>query len=115
MRSALSLSLLFSVFTLFGCGSKQLVSEQRDYERGVVVVETNVDSTISFNGGAQTNVRADSPDPLTVVPGTYAVELRAPGYLPRRYDLRVDAGQWIRIRAEMWPIVEEVDGQDSNF
>ena len=95
-----------------GCASKQVVSMERDYDRGVVVVETNVDSMITFNGGAQANVRANSPDHLTVIPGTYAVELRAPGYLPRRYDLRVEAGEWIRIRAEMWPIVQEIDDAD---
>lgn len=98
-----------------GCATKQVVSEERHYERGVVVVESNVDVTISFNGGALAPVRANSPDPLTVIPGTYAVEVKAPGYLTRRYDLRVDSGEWIRIRAEMWPAVDEIDGDEGKF
>lgn len=111
----LSISMILGVVGLTACATKQVVTTERYYERGVVVVETNVDSTISFNGGALAEVRADSPDPLTVVPGTYAVEIRAPGYLTRRYDLRVDAGEWVRIRAELWPAIEELDGEHTAF
>lgn len=77
--------------------------------RGIVVIETNVDARAVIDGGAPTPLPAGKPTAIPTPVGMHALEVSAEGYLPRRFDLKVNAGEQASLRIELWPLVEELD------
>lgn len=55
-------------------------------------------------------VRGDEVWRVEVAPGVSRVEVRADGFLTRRYDAVVAAGDVWSVQVELWPIVDELDG-----
>lgn len=51
---------------------------------------------------------------MDVAPGVWRVEVSASGYLTRRYEAAVDAGDIWSVTVELWPTVPEVDGEDAD-
>lgn len=106
LRQLFVAGLLLSVT---GCAASSATSSRHDGSRGIVVIETDVDATATFSGGAPHPLQAATPSAIPTVPGTYALAIESEGYLTRRYDLRVNPNEEVRIRLEMWPVVEELD------
>lgn len=91
------------------CTQLNAPTSQGDASRGIVVIETDVDAVARFSDGAPNAIKAGTPTPIPVKPGMYALAIEAEGYLTRRYDLRVNPNEEVRIQLEMWPEVDEID------
>lgn len=100
----LAVSLLLTV----GCAVSN-VSSRADGGRGIVIFESDVDAYATFSGGAPVPIQGGEYNAVPMAPGYYALAVESEGYLPRRYDLQVNANEEVRIRIEMWPEVEEID------
>ena len=55
---------------------------------------------------------AEAARHFDVVPGTWRVSVSADGYLTRRYESTVGAGDVWSVDVELWPTLDELDGSD---
>ena len=106
----LAFTVLFAL-TLFGCAATSATSSG-DSSAGIVVVETDVDAFLTIGGGAPVPLQGGEYNAVPMSPGYYTMSIESEGYLTRRYDLRVNPNEEVRIRLAMWPTVEELDLED---
>lgn len=109
MRRRLLLPTLSILLIASACTSTVPAHHPSHLVRGIVVLETNVDAAAVIDGGAPTALRAGKPTAIPTPAGMHALEVTAEGYLPRRFDLKVNEGEQASIKIELWPLVEELD------
>lgn len=104
--------MLFAVFVAVGCsgfGTVSTTNPTADNYAALAVEVTPVDAVLVVDEAARARLDANTPRVVLIESGVRRVEILAEGYLSRRYDIEVEAGEEYVLEVELWPEVEEVD------
>lgn len=105
-------AVLFAVFLAFGCsgfGTVSTTNPTADSYAALAVEVTPVDAVLVVDEAARARLDANTPRVVLIESGVRRVEILAEGYLSRRFDIEVEAGEEYVLEVELWPEVEEVD------
>lgn len=100
-----------AVLMCVGCARSQAVPMAETGPQGIVGVMSNTDAMAVFDEGAPRRLHAGKRSDFIQSPGPHRLEVRAPGYLTKRYDLDVKAKEALVIDVELWPSVDELDSE----
>ncbi len=92
-----------------GCAGTQISGAK---QRGYIVMDVEPsDGLIYVDGRVMGAVDGWAGRTVVVEPGTYMLELRAPGYITQRFDVGVARDEEILLRLRMEPVLEDDLGE----
>ncbi|WP_133621699.1 hypothetical protein [Bradymonas sediminis] len=107
----LALGAALLLLALSGCTAVQRISEPRRASSGYLRLEVEpADTLIYIDADYQGRVDGWAANTVLVKPGLRQVELRADGYITRRFDIEVAAGEQSFLKVSMEAELERLDG-----
>ena len=105
---ALIIGALFSG-VLAGCSAVQRVPDQ-ETARGYLYMDIDPgDTRIYLDSEFHGLVDGWVARTLVLAPGDHRVELRADGYITRRFDVRIEADSQVELSIRMEPVLDQID------
>ena len=95
-----------------GCAGTQVSGAK---QRGFIVMDVKPsDAQIYVDGRFMGSVDGWAGQTVVVDPGSYMLELRAPGYITQRFDVAVARDEEVTLKLQMEPVLEETLGEEES-
>jgi len=112
IATALVFAATLLVFAMAGCSAVQRISQPQDGQKGALRLDVKpLDTRIYIDAEYQGRVDGWAAQTVLLKPGERQVELRADGYMTRRFDIAVQPGEHSVLTVVMEADLRHLDGE----